>query len=239
MFLVVFVTLIISVVGLYAQVLTLQNVKAFNNQTTFAQQMLTWQNTAVSLANSLNLSVPAGGCRLTANVAYTVSGAGSGGTSGQRLNTCTYSGNPISIAIAKPSTIATSCAGGVTGACWTALPAGYQTTPYSFYTLFYTAGTTNYIITYAHDTDASGNLMLPDNSGTSIGLTPNELTLQLQHSGVPALAYGMVSGPNGSRVLTLSNAYFTHTLPNLNGLQTVPVPDAVPSGAVAVVSTLH
>jgi hypothetical protein len=215
MFLVVFTTLMISIIGLYAQVLSVQSGRIFANQTGLMQTMQTWHAAAVKTgyADTTVLGTTAGHnyCVLTASSSLTPKCATA----------------VVTVALGCSTTLATA------GAC---LPTGYNTITYSFASILFvttTAPFTKYVVTYVSDKDANGFLQLPDSNGTTIGFSPATLSGQFKHAAPKDLLYGGVTATADPTINT-----FNVWIPGNNGVTTLTyaLPAAVPAGAFALIS---
>ncbi|MGB9151905.1 MAG: hypothetical protein WCD70_02335 [Alphaproteobacteria bacterium] len=197
MFLIVFVTLMISVIGLYAQVLSLQAAKVYNSQVGLMQMMVAWHGGATNLARANAAAIPTGGCNLTA-------------------------------AVSPP------CGFGALAAGSPYLPSGYSAQNFSFYSIAYQNGGANYVITFVHDTDTSGNLVLPRTGGTSVGYTMNSLMRQFAHSAPAILTYGSVTSAQTLTIQT-PGAKTSTGLP-MNTMVYTNIPTVIPVGSLAIIS---
>ncbi len=65
MYLFVFIFLLLSILGLYTQIYTLQVAKMLAKQTAIAQTMLKWHGGAVKFAKDINVTVSTQGCMLS------------------------------------------------------------------------------------------------------------------------------------------------------------------------------
>ena len=206
MFLVVFVTLVISVIGLFVQIYSLQTSRMYNNQTALMQTMQTWHATAAGMGINYpptNLNGMTG-CRMTSNASSALPGCVNGTYGTEWVNTNAN------------------------------LPKGYNTASYSFMTVAFQtvappAPPTSYIITYAHDTDATGSLLLPDSSGTSVGFSLHDLGLQFARSPHSNILYGTVTAPGTLYVVTSGGGAAAASLPYT-------IPTSIPVNSIAVIS---
>jgi len=203
MFLIVFVTLVISIIGLFAQILSAQTAQLYRQQVAFMQTMTTWHGAAVNLARA-NLSLfSATPCRLTPGTVAT--------------------GGPVACA----QTVGASN-----------LPPGYQTSPYTFYSIAYqSAAGGDYVITFVHDTDSNGGLKLPDSSSSNVvSYTISNLMQQLARAAPSNLSWGAVTASNSTSgtltILTKSNGATAGSL-----TYTIPGSSVIPLNAVALLST--
>ena len=206
MFLIVFVTLVISIVGLYAQVLSLQSAKAYNSEAGLMQTMATWHGSAVALARAAVAANPAA---ITPTPCSITSGAG-------MVGPCSF--GTLTSPVANQAY----------------LPPGYNTTNFSFYTIAYQTGVpaVDYVVTFAHDADPlSGDLYLPTiSSGNMVGYTMNDLMRQFANSALPYATYGSVNTVGGSPILAVT------TPGGLTPTISYTLPSVIPSGSLALIS---
>lgn len=213
MYLLVFITLVVALIGTYTQVFAVQTARLYANQTTAADAFLTWHSVAVAEARYGGIAAPgAAGCSLT-----NTPPAGSG------IPICTSGGNNATVDGGNPGGI-TPCPAATN--CWTNLPPGYAKNPYTFYSIYYQpAGGGSYVITFVPPpatgvgNPAPGFIALPDGALNSpqIGVTMGNLFSQLKMSNLPPFAYGTING--GQLVTpTISNGIATaapYALPTL------------------------
>ncbi|MDD5587243.1 MAG: hypothetical protein PHY92_09900 [Alphaproteobacteria bacterium] len=161
MYLLVFVFLMLSIIGLYIQVYSLQLSKMLANQKAIGQTMLVWHGGALAFARdnrgSLGTqSTDAKGCLLTEGISL-------GGVS--------------------------SCGSLLETTATAYLPGGYQSA-YQWYSIAYAPDGTGqqYVLTIATSTGGSVTLPTPQ---PNIGYSPAEILQQLKKSGAPRTAYGM------------------------------------------------
>jgi hypothetical protein len=168
MYLLVFVFLMISIIGLYTELYALQVSKMMAREKALGQAMLVWHGGVTAFArthkgtdpNELGSdSVTAQGCLLTSNPAAALA---------YQLNSC----------------------GSLMEYNDSALPTGYNA-DYKWYSIAYVplGGTQQYVMTFAPPSEA-GNLTSPMTL-PAIGYSPAEILMQLKNSGAPRTAYGM------------------------------------------------
>ncbi len=231
MYLVTFLILILSIIGVYAQTLSVQAARIYANQAGFAHTVLAWHYSAAEQARfaGINNGNTNTGCSLTSSLITPA------------ICTSSVAGNPdITVDGTQPGAL-TACSTTPTAPCWTGLPPGYNKSPYTFNSVYYTVqqGQT-YVVTYvlkptiSATNPAPGFITLPDAGGTQIGFTIDELAKQLKHTNLPVYSYGTVKGG----VLQTAAIANTGTLANIQ--PTLPK-DAfgnslIPDGAVAIVS---
>jgi hypothetical protein len=218
MFLVVFVTLVISIISLYAQVLGLEAKKIAHSQHGMMQTMLTWHNAAVALVHPYLVS---GATTVITNLPCQVSKSASVTINFTPVPTCLITG-ATKLYLASTNI----------------LPSGYNTTSFTFYSLVAASTTSpsqDYVVTFVHDTDdhtTTGNLMLPDNSGYSIGYSFQSLSQQFANAAPPNTSFGFVTQ---SGYLTVNNVGSAGA-----GTQLLySIPSAIPVGAFAVISAAN
>jgi len=200
MFLVVIVTLVVSILGLFMQVVSLQTARLSASQNGLLQTMVMWHNAAVKQALTTPAfdSVP---CQLTST----------GQISG--LNNCTRGGASV-------------LASGL-------LPTGYNTANYSFDTAVFNTTSPGglYVFTYVHDTDGTGNLILPQSGGT-VGFSLGDLKTQMSRALPVNLVHGTVTA-TGTLSVTLKNS--SGTISALSYTYSPAI--LIPIGAVGLFST--
>ncbi len=161
MYMMVIVTLMVAVIGAYAQIYTKQAANAFARQSGMADSMLAWHSTAAGLASSLvkATDITAAGCSLTPPL------AGGGLPS---FPTCTNLAG--SIYVGMPTGANLLCSGTQLAPCLTFLPTGY-TAAYAFYSVaFQPVAGDYYVLTYLPPPPANGDnynlglLCLPGNA---------------------------------------------------------------------------
>jgi hypothetical protein len=222
MFLIVFITLMVSVIGLYAQILSLQTAKIDAAQSAMAQTMITWHAAAVdyvhanittftALAPALPLA-----CQLTStSLLYTMSACVPGYT----------------LATVTPAV----------------LPSVYNAAFFPFLTAVFNSNSTIYVVTYitapsAASGGVAGNLQLPADPNLSLSATPsvtvgytiNDVMRQFANISANYLAYGTVTTAGTLTIGGRSNGAVAAGI-------TFPVPPAsiMPVGAVAIISAAN
>ena len=231
MFLVVFVTLVISIIGLYAQILGLQSAKIYNAQNGLAQTMITWHGAAVDLVKASiaagTFQAPAAGswCQLTDS------------TAALTLNTVctTTTGATMTLTTGAVASVLSAFSMGST------LPIGYSVVNgagYKFYSILYVSGGNDYVMTFAHDTKG-GNLILPAANAvgaTTVGYSPYNLSRQLAHLKLSNQAYGSVTDNVG----TLSVPSYTIGFAGPNLTYSIPQnPSTIPLGSIALLTSAN
>lgn len=249
MYTLVFVTLVISLIGLYTQALALQTARMFAGQTTVADNMVVWHQTAVAVAryavNPGGTNNPsAAGCSLTVSFP----GAPTLPTHNGTLPAlCTMQGTPnMAIVTLGPST--TSCAGHPPAStpCFTWLPLGYRNSPYSFNSIYYRAGNPllKYVITWVRPPVASaGNpepayIYLPVLGTGIIPFTFSELQQQVSNVSLNPQFYGTVQTVGGVQQL-YTGAVVSDGAGSVSDLRyPVPTGGVIPDGSLAIISNL-
>ncbi|MFY9288870.1 MAG: hypothetical protein WAO98_10265 [Alphaproteobacteria bacterium] len=230
MYLLVFVTLVISMIGVYVQVLSLQTARIAAQQNGIAQAMLAWHSAATSMAGSIirtnnaaYAAVAATGCGLTFNIPAGATYARcptprNGLTALNAWGTLTDGGtNPNLYNIFSTQNTVELVH----------LPAGYDTRMYQFYSVLYQTGGQNYVATFIPASAAvNQTAFLTMARGNMIGLTASDLIQQLQQSGAPRYTYGTVNTA-GQMTTALGTASVQYTLPAFTNT----------NGAVAVIGT--
>jgi hypothetical protein len=190
MFLVVFVTLALSIIGLFAQVVTLQSAQINRSQSALAQTMLTWHAAAIKKALQNQSVVTAGNaCLMTSRT------AASGGENW-------YPPPPTACGFTVDST---------------ALPTGYAMTAYSFDSILYkpsTAPEINYVITFvlppktnssvANSSNSYITLPDPYSNGPQTSFKLSDLRSQFRRIGAANLSFGTVTTVAGQKQLTIT-----------------------------------
>ena len=245
MYLLVFVTLVIGLVGIYAQVLSLQAARIASSINALGTNMVEWHLAAISMGGSiLQTNLPASipvtvPCSLTftapAGVTACIPPVGSGDASGTVTVGATSGLNNIVIGN-PPITVPVH------------LPADYKIAQVQFYSILYKDASSNqyYVVTYvppAHisaNNPAPGFLSLPTSSNY-ISYTSSDLQHQLSISHIPDYAYGTAAS-NGTNEFLVSPAYEKGEVyaTSTGGVKTViqyNLPAVVPTGSVAIVST--
>ena len=198
MYLLVFVTLIIGMVGIYAQVLSLQAARIAASQTGLAKAMMVWHGGAVSMASAIINTSPAifthgsSPCSLT----YTV-------PSGVGISKCTKpsgSGDPFGVVMDNSNSLYH-----ISATEYVHIPTGFTT---QFYSILYedTSVSQYYVVTFlakptiSATNPAPGFLALPPNNRL-ISFTNDDLLHQLSLSGLPSYSYGAAKSTGGTSVL--------------------------------------
>jgi len=220
MYLLTFVFLVISILGVYTQVLAIEAARVMANQTNTADQVLAWHSAALSLAQNVitPTSVTAAGCNLS---------------TGTVPNDCmqgathvTITGGPYMVgAQAYPHLSADYAATGNNSYQWKAIA-------------FQNSGS-DYVLTYVEPYMAP---MIPTGippgfistaTGRQLGLTQADLYQQIKNTGLSLMNYGYVSSAGGAKTLvTTANFNIGGTITPV----TYAVPAAAPAGSLGIIS---
>ena len=171
MYLFTFVMLMLSLLGIYTQVVAIQSAKIFANQTALAQIMATWHTAAVGLAKGDSVIG-------ASSTACSISVVNTGGMAACK----NASGKPVFLPSTFNGTAPTS-----------PLSPGYNSTQYQWYSAVYQTaayGGKRLVVTFVLPGAASSSLITQPSIGISIG----ELLLEFKKSNFPAGSYGVVSG---------------------------------------------
>ena len=171
MYLLTFIVLLVSVLGLYANVAALQAGKIAERQTVAGELMRQWSGAAFNLARlpGVTIDIPVGGWA-----------AG-----------CSFT-NPADLVVALGSTAPVTCSNG--GVALTIgpdqLPGGYNFADYTFSSILYQpTARERYVITYLIP---PANLNDPIGQ-PSLGLPIGEVYRQLTRTNLPLISYGYVA----------------------------------------------
>lgn len=185
MYLAAYVFLMISLLGLYTQIYSIQAMNFLSNQKVLGQTLLAWHNAAVTLSKN-NAAAVATKNAAAPNYCHLDSITGNSPICG------------ATIKMEDPTAPANT----------STLPPGYNFTAYQWNTIAYKNGSKNYVITYVPP-PASGNLVDQPDIGISVG----ELMRQLKASKTSTAAYGAVGTVGTSRVLLSSMENYQLVLP--------------------------
>lgn len=231
MYLLVFVTLVIGLIGIYGQILTAQTARVAASQTGFAQTMMDWHSAAVSMGGSVikGASAPTDiiGCALTAfsPPSASVSPCQNTVCSGLGIVTDMTGSARYKIALDRTG----PCAEDVH------LSSSYKAEYYQFYSVLYAAASgARYVITWVAPpatsvtNPAPGYIALPTKYQTS--LTMADLSQQFRNiAKASPYTYGFVKnsklkvGGIKADAQTLDVSY--------------DVPSYIPEGSIAVISS--
>jgi hypothetical protein len=228
MYLLVFITLVISLIGIYTQVLSLQAARLAAGQSAIAQAMIRWHETAIQQVRTAQITTIPGtnGCDLTS--------PGAAGTP------CSSVNGPVTVTATFPGAPWQNCPPAIAGQpCWNLLPPGYQTNFYSFYSIYYQpAAGQNYVITFVQKPAVAnpGFIVLPNNpASVTIGINMGDLMNQIRNTGLNPITYGTVSGNAGAGGLLTTQAVSNVGGGPLASL-TYTTPAAVNNGAIGIIS---
>jgi hypothetical protein len=148
MYMIVFVTAVVAVVGVYSQLFMLQALRLYSMQTGIAQTMMTWHAAAVGQATNLisPSSFSTAPCVIgTSPWTY----IGGGGLLASQCQNTVLGGVYLQ---GLPASATDACVNNNPRPCTTYLPQGYQTGTYEFYSIVYqdtSAGSAqNYVLTF-------------------------------------------------------------------------------------------
>ncbi len=262
MYMLVFVTLMVALIGGYTQLYMKQASMGYSQQSGVADAMLVWHATAVDLATKFvrasSFAALPSYCTLTTYPPPPAAASFVPPTT-PVPGFCPGTGGPAYVAVSKPATIATLLCSGTQGApCYTQLPTGYQSNPYTFYSLAYQTGGRNYVLTFvppppvASDAYNTGALCLP-------GRLTNLLCAPAPPAPVPAhmqvsttlrglykemgdnsllspMNYGTVTAAGALTTPSMKNLY---DAPNPGAITyTVPAQAVVPVGSIGIISQI-
>lgn len=262
MYMFVLVTLIVALIGIYAQVFNMQTAHMTGQQTGIAQTMMDWHATATGLAQNAVAAasvtdVAAGGCSLTQGFNLSIAGAPPNctNTGGQNVY-ISQTGDT------QPATLRVCSSDPINGTppCRPTLPQGYinMPNPLAFYSMAYTAAGQNYILTFVPAPAVPTNgmpafLCLPGaipnapNCGQTIDVSMNDLMAQIKHRGVLMFGYGTVGTcnaspptaacPTGKQLVTPPVP--DSSVPPVMKTLAYPVPTIVPTGAFGIISQIN
>lgn len=212
MYLLAFITLIIAIVGLHAQVITLQAAKMNKAQNALAQTMVVWHRTAVRLA------------RDTSNLPTNINGATG------CVQTTAFNFTGVTLCNTAASRVSSSD-----------LPPGYNMTYYTFPTLLFEPDTkSRYVVTFVGYKDSQGLISLPGQVAASktLSYTIGGLLSQLANIKSVSLSYGVV---NTSGTLTVIPDQATKMQDDTTvgpiTILSFPIPTTIPTGSVGVISS--
>jgi hypothetical protein len=236
MYLLVFITLVISLIGLYTQTFALQTARMMSHQTGFANAMLAWQAAAVSMGASIAKTQPlyTSACSLTYLTLPKPNPFYPDGcptpinlTTGFEVNTVPSTATAGTIN--NPTTLTTGSLNSIYNTKTDKneqvhLPKDYDPKTYQFYSILYQVPPNqNYVVTFATQPTAgpsSGFITLP--SGFQLGISLSDLYQQMQNTGAPNFTYGVIKGDKLTATQT-----FVYPLPA----------GAVPDNAVGFVAS--
>lgn len=247
MYLLVIVTVVIGILGLYAQILSLQAARIAESRFGLAAAMSTWHSAAVSMGGSIvdTGQFPPGSvaCSLTYDIppppfgGSTMSWCPAPTGTGDAYGTVTSSNVPGALPSCPFNYIYNKKAGDKE--C-VHLPADFQIAQYQFYSVLYLdANGQAYVVTFvpsptpSSTNPAPGFLSLPPNLGTYTSFTMSDLIHQLQVSGLAPYSFGPVASTATTSTLMsggLMTGSFQYSMPLFGGK---PV---LNNGAVAIVS---
>lgn len=210
MYLLAFITLLVVIVGLHAQVMAVQAGKMYRAQNALAQTMVAWHNTAARLAHN------------TGNLPTNISG-----TTGCSQTTAYTVVTPCDKAAARVSSADLPTGYNMT----------YYTFPTLLYE---PTTSQRYVVTFVGYTDTQGLIQLPGGvaSNRTLPFTVGGLLSQLANTKTPGLSYGTVNTVGTLTIVpdqTTKMVDDTTTAPMSSLSFTVPT--SIPRYSVAIIST--
>ena len=259
MFLVVFVTVVISIIGVFAQVLSLQSARMNNSQIGLMQTVVAWHYAATNAAYQFKVSgnaflYPTGVPLQYANGPFVAPADATNSMNGCMLDSVQHNTKvtsppapidqvrPVSCVNPLPATsalfsltLATRLPPG-TLASTPALPPGYQVNPYNFHSIFFKRGGLDYVVTYIPVPAVPTNyLSLPDSSsGAQIGYTIGDLQQQFARVANFSLSYGSVVAAVPPAILATDLTL--HVQQKGGAAIDYPIPKSVPLGSFGIIS---
>ncbi|MBV8061238.1 MAG: hypothetical protein JO253_06910, partial [Alphaproteobacteria bacterium] len=219
MYMLVFITLVIGLINIYAQILTVQTQRLAARQVGLARTMQQWQTAAISMANSIYYEngTPAttSGCSLSINVpaGLAVCAPPVPGVTGDAAGTVTAGGNVLNM-IVNHNTNATECVHlpsvctAHSGINCTSCKASYDAADYQYYSIYVKDNTTHqsFVVTFVPPPTISASNPAPGfltlAGGYQTSQTQADLMQQFVNAFVPNYTYGIVNG----RVLKVAGA---------------------------------
>lgn len=204
MYLLVFITLIIGLVGIYAQVVSLEAARIASNMTGLAKNMIIWHSAAISMGASIvdtgSFTSASSPCSLTYTLPTAVSVVqcpaplGSGSTTGTVTDASGNRNQIVNRFSGTPETVH--------------LPSDFDATKTQFYSILYydSSSSQSFVVTFvlkptlSATNPAPGYLALPP-SKNLISYTTGDLLHQLSLSGLPKYSYGTVKTTGVTSVL--------------------------------------
>jgi hypothetical protein len=235
MYVLVFITLIVALIGLYSQLLINQTANFNANQTTVAGAMTVWHSTAILEAKKTGIPAPgAGGCMLTNAIP-------AGGPA-----VCASSGNNIYVNPTNPAGTVVCPNAVPPNYCYTDLPPGYNIGSFQFYSVFYQVNGQSYVVTFVPPPTAPvpGYIVLPGAGGTQVNVTMGTLMSQIKNNNtaLSPLSYGTVEQPGNilvSGTICMTSASISTC--TLAGTISYPLPTGagayIPNHSIAIISS--
>ena len=255
MYMLAFLTLIVALIGAYAQMYTAQASRMMAQQSGAADAMLAWHATAVGLASNLvtSTTISAAGCLLTDKP--------SPAPGYPSFVACAKTSVPVVSPVYVTSATtglapAVACSGTRAAPCAVFLPNGYSIAPYTFYSVAFQDPATkiDYVLTYVPMPSATsdnyniGFICLPgDGAGTgSCPSTSTQLPTafaafskqMIKSSNATPFSYGIVVNTSGVITLATSTvtrgaglSSVTYSLPSANTTN-------IPAGSIGLISQI-
>jgi len=215
MYLLTFITLLIGLIGIYAQVIALQTARMVAQQTGIAMTLIQWHSAAVSMARSVisvNASnIPSAGCSLTVALPPIpgIVVCPSPVTAG------TLTGGTVTSGVVPPYTVGTYTLNKVmynAAQVTVSMPSGYDTNDYQFYSILYPMSGTYQVMTLVpapipSSTNPTPGYLAAIPSGILLGTTLAGLTQQLSNTSLPNYTYGPISVSGTTATLMAGGGY--------------------------------
>lgn len=243
MFLMVYVTLVIGLIGVFSQVYTLQAARMYANQNAVANTMLAWHTVATAYAEKTihSADITASGCDLThTSVRLPASNPCTNNPSGTAAQ--------IFVGNSKPTSIANYCNGSsVTSNCWVDQSSFSGAQNFNYYSIVYQSSGNYYLVTFVPPppTDQFGNknLCLPGVfSGTTcnggsiqVGIGFDAFEGQLKKLSIKSTNYGFV---NAAATALVSGATVTSGGSAASLQYPLPTTARVPANSIGIVTQI-
>jgi hypothetical protein len=187
MYLLVFTTLIVSLIGLYAQISALETGRMYARQNGIGKAMLLWQTAAMSMAANIikvNGFVPTvGGCSLGDDLPVGSPARCPKPTGTSELNGTVTTGTTINQVYSTTPPV---------GPLPVHLPADYNVGIYRFYSILYhSLAGPNYVVSFLPNT-GTGVFLNSAVTGVTLGITTSDLFQQIRHTGADTATFGSI-----------------------------------------------
>ncbi|MEJ0063246.1 MAG: hypothetical protein WDO70_08605 [Alphaproteobacteria bacterium] len=230
MYLFTLIFIFVTIVGLFTQVLAMQNTRFIGRQTGGAQQMLAWHSAVVqaarwSIVNPPNPPAPAfPGWGVTTQNPCTIYATAQVAWPGAPAQCIDNSGVPPALAFVDNLAIDANPLNNVRSL----LPAGFAT---RFRSVIFTANNTRLVVTFVQpDATGDANAILPP-----VGLTASQLYRQFGRLEVDRGAFGYAVGTRLQPAAAATTTDAAGAPVNINGLGVYDIPGGVvPPGAIAL-----
>ncbi|MDD3288495.1 MAG: hypothetical protein PHX43_05765 [Alphaproteobacteria bacterium] len=186
MYLIAFVVLMISLLGVFVQIYAVQTAQMFANQRVIGQLMIDWHSAAVGQARNSGIFPTNPPCRLNSNA-----------TAGMPA---TFSGTAICLPM------------GAVLAGSTRLPPGYSFINYQWFSMAYipTGSTQVHVVTFVPPT-TQANIPVPH---PNIGITTAELLQQVRFTKVTGISFGFVQSQRLVVTISQPNPAINYSMPS-------------------------